>query len=620
MAELKKRFIYPSMLLAVVGLAGCSSSSNPTDVLKSGVTNVSGLVSSVTEPKFEEITTKRFAPRMAYARQPAQTSLESSSISTIAVRNEPMERYMRSVTDRLLAHWDGYRPKRIGLFLSAENEFNAKATSRDDILFSIHAMNTLKTEDQFAALLAHELAHVLYQHLRDEKGVREAIYVAQMAGAGFVMAKAASRMERRRVGSKVEFYTTEAGKKKNGADAVNAVAAVIGASVVLSDIGLSMYNRRQEFIADAFAVELLHRAGYDPSAMLDILEYIERSYTERQKRKKALKLHVSSLSGAVVQVGMYALGELARKVSDNHPAPARRLKAVRTKLRKTVGDAATPDQRVGGLRKAKRTPSYRALSNFYRDLYRALPTGAPTEKSRARLKRLLNTRYGRTALARTIAFSHLMAGGPKSALRALETATQQNSAPLQYFAARANAEAVVQKPKAARRTIKRMASRYGWKTTYPVAIKAAVTLKDDKWANALLANCLKVNIQSVVSDCKTARKGAEADGEFRVAKVFGGLASVGLGSTGVSQSKGFATSASGQTPKAATLIPQGGPLGTLGVLLAGQTARQNQTATNGTSAINNGTTAVSNAANQVNATQNAVAGIIAGAITSAIGQ
>jgi len=91
------------------------------------------------------------------------------------------------------------------------------------------------------------------------------------------------------------------------------VAETFGLSVeVLVDVMLNGYSKEQEFEADALAMSLLALAGYEPSALIDILRVLERN---QQGRRGGF--------------------------NDTHPTPAQRI----TNAQRTVGNYEVEDTR-----------------------------------------------------------------------------------------------------------------------------------------------------------------------------------------------------------------------------------------------------------------------------------
>jgi len=132
------------------------------------------------------------------------------------------------------------------------NEFNAFSTPGGHIFITKRLAESASSEDMLAAIIAHELAHIMLRHginiINETKLENELSAIADWAAG------------------------TAA---KQSAEAAR--AAVFRDSIVTAvDILMkSGYSQTQEFEADLEAVVLLAGAGYDPNALLDMLKVLQ---------------------------------------------------------------------------------------------------------------------------------------------------------------------------------------------------------------------------------------------------------------------------------------------------------------------------------------------------------
>ncbi len=166
-------------------------------------------------------------------------------------RKVPAE-YVTKVGRVLAAHSD--RPDIFGGYqfgILDTNEINAMATPGGFIFVTKGLVKLMPDEDSLAAVLAHEIGHVVKGH-----GL-SAISSSNMRGALLVLGQ-------------------EAVRNQGSAD-VNALTNVFGEAV--SDITDTLiengYSRSQEYEADAYAAELLTKAGYNDAALLTMLQSIK---------------------------------------------------------------------------------------------------------------------------------------------------------------------------------------------------------------------------------------------------------------------------------------------------------------------------------------------------------
>ncbi len=127
------------------------------------------------------------------------------------------------------------------------NDINAFAAPGGLIFVTRGLLKCCRNEDALAAVLAHEIAHVQLKH-----GL-QAIQKSRLTGALTILA-------------------TEAGKNLGGADLKQVTEAFEGSiNDITQTLMNSGYARTSEYQADALAVTILTRAGYNPGALKDML-------------------------------------------------------------------------------------------------------------------------------------------------------------------------------------------------------------------------------------------------------------------------------------------------------------------------------------------------------------
>jgi len=124
---------------------------------------------------------------------------------------------------------------------------NAVAAPSGYVFVTTGAVDAARNEDELAALLAHEIAHVQLRH-----GLA-AIRQSNLIEAGKLLAKET-------VGTGPAQFTQVFGAS---------VADVVGTAVT------NGYSRAQESEADRLAVQFLAEAGYSPRALTDILARVD---------------------------------------------------------------------------------------------------------------------------------------------------------------------------------------------------------------------------------------------------------------------------------------------------------------------------------------------------------
>jgi predicted Zn-dependent protease len=131
------------------------------------------------------------------------------------------------------------------------SEINAFAAPGGLIFISRGLLRCADGEDAVAAILAHEIGHVTRQH-----GLK-AIKTARFKDAGLAIGKAAV--------------------EELGSDELAKVTAAFSGTIddITSTLVNSGYSRTAEKEADLAAVEILKRAGYDPRALVRMLQVMD---------------------------------------------------------------------------------------------------------------------------------------------------------------------------------------------------------------------------------------------------------------------------------------------------------------------------------------------------------
>jgi len=137
-------------------------------------------------------------------------------------------------------------------------EFNAFATTGGHIFLTKKLVESTASEDMLAAVIAHELAHIMLKHsiaiINDMQFANEMTATANQAAAFSGRNANTDRL--------MQFRNS--------------------ISKTMDTIMKNGYSQTQEFEADRGAIELLARAGYNPGAMLEqlrVLQKVQKSET-----------------------------------------------------------------------------------------------------------------------------------------------------------------------------------------------------------------------------------------------------------------------------------------------------------------------------------------------------
>jgi len=186
------------------------------------------------------------------------------------------------------------RPETFGgyhFLLLDSDEINAFAGPGGLILVTRGMLRCCETEDELAAVLAHEICHV------EKKHGLSAIKQGRLTEAFTIIAAESA--------------------KQMGSEELASLTREFEASVgdVVMTLTTSGYSRNQEREADAAAVQLLRRAGYPEASIITMLERMDKRLANAGGLGFA-KTHPSAQSRADTLAGQVKQTELV-------PAPAR---------------------------------------------------------------------------------------------------------------------------------------------------------------------------------------------------------------------------------------------------------------------------------------------------------
>jgi predicted Zn-dependent protease len=160
-----------------------------------------------------------------------------------------VQAYTNEVGRRLaqFAEWSG--PELPWEFTMLDSDvINAFALPGGKIFFSRGLAAELENEAQFAGVLGHEVGHVTARHINDQ------VFREQVAAVG---GEVASKLLEGRGGAAGQLTPT---------------LVQLGSQSVLL-----RFSRKQELEADSLGMRYMSKAGYDPAALLGVMEVLERS-------------------------------------------------------------------------------------------------------------------------------------------------------------------------------------------------------------------------------------------------------------------------------------------------------------------------------------------------------
>ena len=208
----------------------------------------------------------------------------------VFVDSPAIEGYLRGVCKRLLDA-KGAKIEVPNILVQSSDAFNAFTDARGNLVISTGALRSLESEDELAALLGHELSHLILKHPQDKDAMRALP-----------------------LGMETMSSMKDAAAQSQGRSDAQAT------SVLWSDFIAPSWNRKQEQEADESGFELMRAAGYDPSTFGQLFSKLQDAEKKRSERmqvlKKALVVRLREAAPGT-QVQTVALtGEVKNAVAD----------------------------------------------------------------------------------------------------------------------------------------------------------------------------------------------------------------------------------------------------------------------------------------------------------------
>lgn len=195
------------------------------------------------------------------------------------VDDERLGSHLNGIVSRLQSSWHE-APVPVRVFVTPDPAYRAFATGDGGIVIAAGMLNSMESEDEVAALLAHEYAHLLLGH--------DASSVLQMISRKFSGA--------------AEVYLGMRHGEFQGDPSTALVRDLMARQVVAESVQTGLAparSRRDENSADALAVDLLVAAGYNPVGMVTMLERMQVWEAREQERKEENEHRQATLQAVV---------------------------------------------------------------------------------------------------------------------------------------------------------------------------------------------------------------------------------------------------------------------------------------------------------------------------------
>jgi hypothetical protein len=195
----------------------------------------------------------------------------------LIVESPELDAFLSHVVQRLVdAASKPVKPPRV--LIVSNDDYYAEADEYGNLLIYTGVLRRVQSESEIAAVLGHELGHVMLDHVRSRSS-------AKSLPAGIESLTALSIAAGQLHGG------TAAPAASNGTSDFSSHGFYysLGTSILLEDVLMPAFNRNQERDADRVAVDLLGPAGYDVGAMTPFLNKVGAARIERSKRLDTLK-------------------------------------------------------------------------------------------------------------------------------------------------------------------------------------------------------------------------------------------------------------------------------------------------------------------------------------------
>jgi len=190
------------------------------------------------------------------------------------IQDEQLTELVYGITNNLLAAWPGTTPS-IAVFVQGDRSplaYGAQTTYHGEIFINYGVLVHAESEDELAAVIGHELAHVLLGHgetLKYKKNVQKSLDIVAYSRELYAKAEA---LEYNDTTEEYSLDSSVEGKLKQ-----SAVQKVI-ADRLYNSVHATLFSRGNEHDADRLGLDLLIAAGYSPRGLKASLERMAHSH------------------------------------------------------------------------------------------------------------------------------------------------------------------------------------------------------------------------------------------------------------------------------------------------------------------------------------------------------
>jgi len=429
-----------------------------------------------------------------------------------------LQAYGEKILNRLLASWGGEHP-RMRLWITADPGLEAESNSAGDLFLARGWFDNVESEDEIAAVLAHEVSHVLLGHFgRDDEHERNRMAVVGAAGtAATAFTLASVRPE----GSGTAT-TLAVGNQAKVNHQIRDAAMIKFAIDEVSNVALNApWAREQEDQADLLGIDLLYRAKYNVLAMRDVLQRLADYEKAADKQTDLLSGdYRDSLSQSLVQGDTTSLtdtlkdavwsaaGKVNDSLSRSHPDTKARLDDVAKYIGREYEDDAGPQPNAAAFKSFK---AGKKVAEALSDHTEAAKASAMLDKkdrakraslaARAAKQGASNAPFPLRVMAQTLTENGNAAKALALYRRAADSPEASFATVTMLAGAYVNAGNFAKADSTLTDAVKKFGSA---EAVYPMRITIDLKRGDQQGADATFKQCLGVKNEGLTQECKSA--------------------------------------------------------------------------------------------------------------------
>ncbi|MBL4712597.1 MAG: M48 family metalloprotease [Gammaproteobacteria bacterium] len=323
-----KIFLFASCVAASLVLVGCKSTGDVLGMFSGG--SDSGSQSQDTQGKFIDSVKSDLNINNDSRNPKQQLALWQQDIGYVRYGNKTianiplLQNYVNDVLVRLHGGLRG-KPTQVKIFITPQKNFEAYTLEHGAIFVSLGTLLALKNEDELAALLAHEYAHVLLSHHAKDTFELLTRYGMRYANV-YLQASAESGREQ-----KTQMRTLQ-------------IANWVSDKALFPN-----WNKGQENDADILAVDLVIQAGYNADAVIAMLKKVELTVLEKKEfiEQNPVKVSKKAKENSKLNVDLdvlaaNAVGNLEQQLDRDYESAKVRQKQVRSYIKREYKKRARP--------------------------------------------------------------------------------------------------------------------------------------------------------------------------------------------------------------------------------------------------------------------------------------